>query len=253
MTQTKLLPIALLYTKSRESIDGSTRFQKLVFLLQKETEAPESFEYQSAQYGPFSVSLARGLETLESNGYIKRTVETNAVGNERDIYRITTEGIQLAQAMVKKDQYQPLFDYSEEIKSRYNSRSLDELLQYVYRKYPDFAEDTELDTGRLFDPEAKSEFLEPDVDEAEINVSAYLEEPLIFENKDGSWTARDEHYELTALAETHEKAKKELARVIAASRDEGGEEVSEEFLEGLGVDPEVANDDSVDDVPEFMI
>jgi uncharacterized protein YwgA len=252
MTETQLLPIALLYVEGREAVEGATRMQKLVFLMQEETEAPETYEYRPGQFGPFSPELAGSLAAFERKGYIERETVPNAAGHEKYIYSLTPEGIQVAKKMLKSDSYSRLFDHATEIKERFNTEPLDDLLQYVYGNYEELTTDTELDTDRLFDPEADSEFLEPEVEEERINVDAYLSDPETFQNDDGSWTARDNDHELTALGSTEAEARENLAEVIAAAEGEGGSEVTDEDLIELGVDPEQARDDSVESLPGFM-
>lgn len=252
MNDTQLLPIALLYVESREAVEGATRMQKLVFLMQEETKAPQTYEYQAGQYGPFSPELARSLAAFERKGYIERETVPNAAGHNKYIYSLTPEGIQIAKKMLKSDSYSRLFDFAVEIKERFNAEPLDDLLQYVYGNYEELTTETKLDTSRLFDPEADSEFLEPGVEEERVNVDAYLSAPETFQNDDGTWTARDNDHELTALGSTKAEARKNLAEVIAAAEGEGGSDVTDEDLIELGVDPERARDDSVEDLPGFM-
>lgn len=77
MTDSKLLPIALLYVGGWEKIDGATRFQKLVFLTQRESDVADVFEYEADQYGPYSVEFARTLDALVQKGYVERSTVTN--------------------------------------------------------------------------------------------------------------------------------------------------------------------------------
>lgn len=160
MTDSKLLPLALLYTERRAAVEGATRFQKLVFLAQQETDLPESFAFHASNFGPYSYELENTLETLEKRGYVERRTETNAVGNEKHIFALTQSGLQIAQRMLKKPAYEPLFERAAEIKSQFNSDTLGDLLRYVYGNYPEYATETQLDTERLFDPAAESQFLE---------------------------------------------------------------------------------------------
>jgi uncharacterized protein YwgA len=53
MTNQSLLPLALLYADGQRKIEGITRFQKLVFLAQEETDIEEKFEFTPDNYGPF--------------------------------------------------------------------------------------------------------------------------------------------------------------------------------------------------------
>lgn len=247
-----LLPLALLYTEHRESIDGTTRFQKLVFLAQEETEVPHYWNFEPDRYGPFSADLARDIDSLIKGGFIERETVVNRYNREKHVYHLTNKGVQAAKAMLQKSDYEGLFEEAKAVKRQYNEMAIQDLLKYVYTRYDDYASQTELDTSRVFDPEATSDFVEPEVESPELNIDAYLEDPVVFENDDGSWTARDEELEFTALGQTKHAARENLARVIAADQGEGGEEVTDEFLEELGVDPEIARDDEVRNIPSFM-
>ncbi|MFB6188139.1 MAG: hypothetical protein ABEI86_14915, partial [Halobacteriaceae archaeon] len=156
MNKSALVTIALLYTEGTASIDGATRMQKLVFLAQKESEVDEFYEFEAGDYGPFSTALARDLDELLERGIIEVNLVTREVSG---------------------------------IKREYNNKPLNQLLQYVYRKYDSYTTNTQLDTEALFDPDTRSEFLEPTVDESPYR--KYIEEPVAFENDDGTWTARD--------------------------------------------------------------
>lgn len=152
MTDSGLLPIVLLYIGG-DSIDGATRFQKLVFLAQKETDLPEIYEYQADKYGPFSPDLSKALDKLEERGYIKKRVEETRAGHEKYNYSLTREGVHLAKKMVNRDKYEDLFEKGEKIKKEHNDKPIDTLLKYVYKKYPKMAENTELDKNALFSGE----------------------------------------------------------------------------------------------------
>lgn len=162
MSDRTLLPILLLYANSRERIDGVTRFQKLVFLAQQEGGLSSTYAFHAEQFGPFSYDLASEIDYYVTQGYIERDPVPNEVGNEKEIYSLTTEGIKVAKSAVTKDVYKPIMGILSETKTEHNKTPLQELLRYVYRKYDEYATATELDTERLFDPDARSQFLELD-------------------------------------------------------------------------------------------
>lgn len=154
------IPLILLYTDSSKSIDGATRFQKLVFLAQNEGRVPEIYQYNPDKYGPYSWELESDLRSFVDRGLIEINTQHNSVGNPKHRYALTDGGYQYVQRI--RDGYEDLFDELQEIKSRFNDRRLDDLLQYVYDKYPQYTTESELDLERLFDPEASSEFLKTD-------------------------------------------------------------------------------------------
>lgn len=162
------LPLVLLYTKGREAVDGATRFQKLIFLAQKEEDLPTIYDYEPGQFGPYSPELHADLRTLADLGYVERHIRVNDAGNEKYEYSLTREGIQAAQSLVKDERLRSVFDAVEAIKNRFNDDPIGDLLRYVYQNYPDYATETELDLERLFDTTEESQFIDPDTEETYI-------------------------------------------------------------------------------------
>lgn len=160
MSDSKLFPLALLHIGG-DSIDGATRFQKLVFLAQRETNLDEIFPFQADKYGPFSPKLAQTLEVLEDQGLIEKNIETTRAGHERHEYRLTNRGLGVARLMTDEDEYESLFEQGKKIKKRYNQKSLDTLLKYVYRKYPDMTDESELNLDELFSEDSSSAPIAP--------------------------------------------------------------------------------------------
>lgn len=253
MTDTDALPIAFLYTEGRERIEGATRFQKLVFLAQQE-EGVDEFEYQSEQFGPYSPELAGVLDSLVAAGLVEKNVWRNDYGNEKHVYSLTIDGIQYAQDLLDDDEYRQLFDIASDIKGKYNDWGLERLLRYVYRKYEDYASRTELDTDRLFDPEAVSVFAERASEtetDSEYQYREYIQNADVTENVEGTWTARDSEYNLTVLGKTRSEALDKLGEVIAAAEGDAGHEPTDEDIKELGVEPDQARDNEVHEIPEF--
>lgn len=163
MPRSTIIPLALLYTRQRASIDGATRFQKLVFLAQQEENIPERYSYHADKFGPFSPQLHADLDDLSRRNLIERNERTNEIGNTKYVYSITPEGIQFVRKLLNEEsRISPLFERLQTIKARYNDDPIQDLLRYVYRKYPTYATESDLDTDRLFDPDTRSQFLEPD-------------------------------------------------------------------------------------------
>lgn len=148
MSAPELVPLAFLYA-GPGSIDGATRFQKLVFLAQKEASLEDDlFLYESDRYGPFSVELAKTLNSLENRGLVKKVVEKNRSGDELHRYIITDRGRLVMNKILTEDKYPDISSIMEpvkQIKKEYDRLSLDELLRYVYRNYPEYTDKSELD------------------------------------------------------------------------------------------------------------
>ena len=162
-----------------EAVCGRTRLQKVVYLLQQEGSiAPEGvmFSFTPYKYGPFSKDLAVAIDFLESKGWVEveagvqeTPVEDEACIVDQDYLlpndvediscsytepklSLTDKGVALAEslyAQLTDDKRRSLL----EIKNRYARLPLRELLRYVYTKYPEGAEKSEikhlvLDDGR---------------------------------------------------------------------------------------------------------
>lgn len=147
MSKSDLLPLALLYVDGSESIDGITRFQKLVFLAQKETDIGIGFDFEADKYGPFSSDLYNAIDELENRGLIRQETEYTRGGNEKYVYSLTPQGQQAARKILNKDNtaIEQVFDAAEEIKSQHNDQTLERLLRYVYGNYEGYTENSELD------------------------------------------------------------------------------------------------------------
>jgi len=124
-------------------VRGSTRLEKLLFLLRHELGIrPENYyEFVPYKHGPFSSDLLKDARELSFLGFIEieeRVLEL--FGDEEKvirIYRLTEKGKRFAEDMYNK--------LSEEVKKAlkalmpYNSMPLKSLLDYVYTRYPKFS------------------------------------------------------------------------------------------------------------------
>jgi len=158
MSSQSNLPLVFLYTEGRDAIKGATRFQKLVFLAQEETDLGDIYTYHADKYGPFSPGLADDLEVLRRDGFIERDIVTNNVGNEKHVYSITPAGVRQVKDLLTEDN-RSVFNMVADIKDEYNDTPLNRLLRIVYSKYESYTIATEFDLDRLFDPDTRSELL----------------------------------------------------------------------------------------------
>jgi len=145
MVSAELLPLALLYVDNQRAIEGITRLQKLVFLAQEESSLEIGYEYEADKYGPFSKELYGALDSLESRNLIKREVETTRSGNEKYTYLLTDRGRAVIKEILSNEEYEharKVFEEAHSIKKQHNQEPLDTLLRYVYRKYPDYTENS---------------------------------------------------------------------------------------------------------------
>lgn len=170
--------ILLLLKSNRSPLVGTTRLQKLLFLIEKEKNIiPEmgSFKFEAYKFGPASKELYDDIEFLLNIGFItksndkekltelkideienytadiflsnqssKKNSSSNDMTSENDsvVYRITNSGSQYLYQndLVKSDENTKI----GELTNKFNGYSLTSLLQYVYSKYPDFTEESEI-------------------------------------------------------------------------------------------------------------
>ena len=72
------------------------------------------------------------------------------------------------------------------------------------------------------------------------DASADCQTIQLVENPSGTWTARDEETGVASQGETRQTALDNLDEAVALYRGEVGHEPTDEELQELGVDPEVA-------------
>ena len=159
------LILALLFagggrTAENEEIVGNTKLVKLMFLLKHETSLKKylkEFRYNAYNFGPYSSELFDALqalinaglvktETSESEGYLDEAdrfqVERQAVDDAESpkttiIYSLTPEGKIVGSALFRALTQSEQKELTT-VKKVFNSSTLRKLLQYVYRKYPEF-------------------------------------------------------------------------------------------------------------------
>lgn len=145
-----------------EEIIGNTRLDKLIFLLEMETSLKKyianNFKFDAYNFGPYSPELFDSIQALANAGLVSiGRSESEEYLNEADRYQIelqleeNTESPKTATVysltpegrIVASELFQSLSDSERQeliiIKRRFNSISLKEVLQYIYRKYPNFA------------------------------------------------------------------------------------------------------------------
>lgn len=142
MVDRRALPLALLSADEEGTVEGRTRFQKLVFLLQKECNGIGSeYDFKPHNYGPYSEDLSQDLKIMGREGYIDIVEEKTFNGSKKYIYNLTDKGRDYFEDILRDapDAHSCLTDYAEEIENRYNDEELFDLLDYVYDRYPKMA------------------------------------------------------------------------------------------------------------------
>jgi len=144
----KLLPLALMYANDGEPIEGRTRLQKMVFLMQQELEQRgqsgtigTEYDFIPYDYGPFSKELYDDLDAMIDQEFVDDTEEPLRSGKVKYIYEIEGDGEDLVDS--EKETWEDadaIMQLAQEIKEDYNDMLLSELIEYVYSEYPDYAE-----------------------------------------------------------------------------------------------------------------
>ena len=144
----KLLPMALMYANDGEPIEGRTRLQKMVFLMQKQLKQRNQlgavgFEYNFIpyDYGPFSKELYDDLDAMIEQEFVDDTEEPLRSGKVKYIYEIEDDGEELVDSECEsREDVDTIIQIAREIKKHYNDMLLSELIEYVYTEYPEYAE-----------------------------------------------------------------------------------------------------------------
>lgn len=142
----------------RDRVNGITRLEKLLFLADQESPLPgkvqEALVFRPYNFGPYSKQIYEAVDVLEDadllaeekalNGRAldameEASIDPDVEGVERRFY-LTGDGREVADYLARQHpQYAKLLN---DIKSRYGNLSLRQLIQYVYRRYPAFAEES---------------------------------------------------------------------------------------------------------------
>lgn len=167
--------------RGSRGLGGMTRLQKLLFLLDREEglhATGNGFQFEPYKAGPYSSKLYDDLEFLENLGLLRSEVTAEATEpeaaevekEEADIgslnfddlmgdgdakgplpdtleerrFALTPKGKVRVEELLSKADYRPVVDGIRRIKSKYASHSLNDLLYYVYTKYPEMTVESEI-------------------------------------------------------------------------------------------------------------
>lgn len=143
-------------------IDGITRLEKLIFLIEHETDIrtllTEEADFEAYNFGPFSGKVYQAVDTLVAAGLIEDSAELassredsweaeKVVGTQpSDPYAtrnftLTDRGRRYYDVLITE--LPPLTEkLLEKFKSRFSALPLRQLIRYVYKKYPDFTKNS---------------------------------------------------------------------------------------------------------------
>lgn len=150
--------LAFLLFHYANDVEGITRLQKLLFLLEAETDFADiyediSFEFEPYKYGPFSERVYDALEFLIAIGAVE-AVETDgdfdAIRDSEDqgpyagkTFTLTEKGKKISHELndILEDETKQEF---EAVVAEYNDLSLHDLLEYVYRQHREYTIESEI-------------------------------------------------------------------------------------------------------------
>lgn len=141
-------------------VNGITRLEKLLYLVERETSvaegvAAEQLKFKAYKYGPFSKDVYEAVELLEESGLLveQRVVDGQTIDSMEDIsvtgavevdeyverrFVLTDNGRLVADHLARH--HPSIVKQLTTIKDRYAGRSLSGLIRYVYKSYPESAE-----------------------------------------------------------------------------------------------------------------
>lgn len=145
-------------------VNGITRLEKLLFLVEKETEIPDAIGKEKLQfvpydYGPFSKDVYQAVELLEEAELVTevRVVDGKTIDSMEDVdvtgavegdeyverqFVLTDKGTAVANLLGR---YHPdVLSALSTIKDQYAARPLSSLIRHVYTTYPESAANSKI-------------------------------------------------------------------------------------------------------------
>lgn len=146
----RLIPLTLAMVDEAEPIEGRTRLQKMVFVLQQKlveshnVQENQLYDFFAYDYGPFSKELAEEINEMIEENLIEETEIDLEDDSTKYLYEIKSEGLDMAEKGTEEEAMaQRVMDLAQEIKTRYNNElSLSEVIEEVYSEYPEYAENS---------------------------------------------------------------------------------------------------------------
>jgi uncharacterized protein len=147
-------------------MQGVTRLEKLIFLLDRETKLSrlltEKPDFVAYNFGPFSAKVYQAVDTLEAAGMITDSATTDPAGQDppgaeawesfaaiddappddpyatRD-FQLTPRGRRYYDALVAQLPQEAVRELAD-LKARFGLLPLRQLVRYVYERYPKYTE-----------------------------------------------------------------------------------------------------------------
>lgn len=148
---------------TEDRIEGITRLEKLLFLLEHETEVSdlltEDPEFDSHNFGPFSAKVYHAVDLLAAAGLVVDSAEVSSstedtwesdvvLGIHSDPYAtrdisLTPLGRRYYVSLVSELPSETEAEVAE-LKSRFGSIPLRQLVRYVYKRYPEYTDKSQI-------------------------------------------------------------------------------------------------------------
>lgn len=149
MRRRQLLPLVLLGAEDEEPVEGRTRLQKLMFLIQKRMEEQGdpldwAYPFRAYDYGPFAKELYDDLDRLRRRGLVEereRHLDDDVIQYD---YVLTPKGREFVREELEGRRPDGLAKTAEAIKHDFNDVPLQQLIDYVYTEFPEYAENSVL-------------------------------------------------------------------------------------------------------------
>jgi uncharacterized protein YwgA len=128
------------------TIKGSTRLEKLLFLLKEEFKVVDESFYHFTPYffGPYSAEVLNDAKLLRDAGLIEIVEEVIDFPPLSDwivirkTYRLTEAGKEIAKQLFEELRGKPKIRETFQKIQQFNIMPLDQLLNYIYKNYPEF-------------------------------------------------------------------------------------------------------------------
>jgi uncharacterized protein len=155
--------------KEGEPVQGTTRLQKLLFLMEREAKLKPTkgsdFDFTAWKFGPVSKELYDDLEKLENLGLLESEPVSEPSKTELDEYGLSFDDLMGEEESQSRDSFEEkkyrlsegglnwvraheldteTFNKIRKIKEKYGALSLQDLLHYVYTKFPSMTTASEI-------------------------------------------------------------------------------------------------------------
>ncbi|MFC7213703.1 hypothetical protein ACFQO4_06355 [Saliphagus sp. GCM10025334] len=142
LTLRETIPLVLLYESEDYRIEGRTRFQKLVFLVQEQIDR-DLYQFVPYDYGPFSKILLDDLERLEDLGLVEINLKELYRGGERYDHQLLPTGVKSVRNLLENSENPAVIEIHEaaqEAIRQWEDKSMWDLLDHIYENHQQYKE-----------------------------------------------------------------------------------------------------------------